>query len=111
MNYARKAGLTRSLFVMFLLIAGISIVCCWFFLIQFFFPNQSYFLGASTIAIFVAVYFFSRPMVMRTWIVQCPVCEMKSASLKYIGDDEFLICDQCRYKEKTGITLGSGGDV
>lgn len=107
MNYARKVGLTRYLFVVFLIIACMSIVCGWFYLIQCFFPNQTVFLCASTIAVFFAVYFFIRPGVLRTWIVQCPHCGLKSAALEYVGDDEYLFCDQCGYQEETGVKLES----
>lgn len=93
---------------MFVLIAGIATVyygCIYLWLC--FFPIQIFFF-ASTVALAVAVYIFCRKLLLRTWIVQCPICGRKSATLKFVGDAEFLICDQCSYKEETGWAYGIG---
>ena len=108
MNYAVKIGWIRRLFVMFLLTAGIATIYYWIYLWPRFFPIQNFFLCASTVVLAVAVYIFCRKLLLRTWIVQCPICGLKSATLKCIGDVEFLVCDQCGHREETGWTLGPG---
>ena len=104
MNYATKVVWTQHLFVTFLVITGTSIVCGWFSLINLFFPNQTFFLCASTSAVCFAVYFPIRPLVVRKWKTLCPVCAQKSATFKHLNDDVILICDQCGYQEETEFT-------
>lgn len=40
------------------------------------------------------------------WHPRCPQCRKVGARLTRVGDDEYLVCGTCDYREKTGYEFG-----